>query len=56
MLLNLLLDIAVHIQPVTIYLMGQMHCRTTSVAKPRHFSALTGMVNRSFAGLVGDDS
>jgi hypothetical protein len=32
------------------------HCRTTSVGKLRHFSALTGMLRRSFAVLVGDDS
>jgi hypothetical protein len=36
--------------------MSEMKCRTTSVVKLRHFSALTGMVSRSFAVFVGDDS
>jgi len=35
--------------------MSQMHCRTASVVKLRYFSALTGMLSRSFAILVDDD-
>jgi hypothetical protein len=39
-----------------LFLSFSCHCRTTSVGKLRHFSALTGMLRRSFAVLVGDDS